>query len=99
MATAAKTGPVNMHEAKSRLSQLVEAVESGREAEIVIARNGKPAARIVPLAPETPKRRRPGFGFARGEFHFNDGASDALDAEIERLFEESADPYGEKLPE
>ena len=33
---------VNMLEAKSHLSRLVDAVESGAEAEIVIARNGKP---------------------------------------------------------
>ncbi|MDZ4842670.1 MAG: type II toxin-antitoxin system Phd/YefM family antitoxin [Hyphomicrobium aestuarii] len=40
---------VNMLEAKSNLSRLVEAVESGAEREIVIARNGKPAARLVPI--------------------------------------------------
>ena len=40
---------VNMHEAKSSLSRLVEAVESGAESEIIIARNGKPAARLVPV--------------------------------------------------
>ena len=44
---------VNMLEAKTQLSKLVEAVESGAEAEIVIARNGKPAARLVPI--EQPK--------------------------------------------
>ena len=99
MATAAKTGPVNMHEAKSRLSQLVEAVESGREAEIVIARNGKPAARLVPigpLAPDKPKRRQ--LGMASHLINFNAELSDSLDEEITRLFEEGADPYGEKLP-
>ena len=34
-------------EAKSNLSRLIAAVESGRESEIVIARNGKPAAKLV----------------------------------------------------
>ena len=38
---------VNMLDAKTRLSRLVEAVESGAETEIIIARNGKPAAVIV----------------------------------------------------
>lgn len=33
---------VNMHDAKSRLSSLVEAIELGRESEVVIARNGHP---------------------------------------------------------
>ncbi len=36
-----------MHEAKTKLSQLVERAESGEE--IVIARNGKPVARLVPV--------------------------------------------------
>ena len=37
-----------MHEAKTKLSQLVERAEAGEE--IVIARNGKPVARLVPIA-------------------------------------------------
>jgi prevent-host-death family protein len=37
-----------MHEAKTTLSQLVERAESGED--IVIARNGKPVARLVPIA-------------------------------------------------
>jgi len=36
---------VNMHEAKTRLSELVAAAETGEE--VVIARNGTPAARLV----------------------------------------------------
>ena len=56
---------VNMLEAKSTLSRLVEAVESGREREILIARNGKPAARLVAIAPAPAGRR---IGVARGKF-------------------------------
>ena len=37
---------VNMHEAKTHLSRLVERVEAGEE--IVIARAGRPVARLVP---------------------------------------------------
>jgi prevent-host-death family protein len=37
---------VGMHEAKTKLSQLVERVEAGED--VVIARNGKPVARLVP---------------------------------------------------
>jgi prevent-host-death family protein len=37
-----------MHEAKTKLSQLVERAEAGEE--IVIARNGTPVARLVPIA-------------------------------------------------
>lgn len=39
---------IGMHEAKTKLSQLVERAESGED--IVIARNGKPAVRLVPVA-------------------------------------------------
>ena len=56
---------VNMLEAKSSLSRLVEAVESGEDSEIIIARNGKPAARIVPLKN---KQTGPRLGIAAGKF-------------------------------
>lgn len=57
---------VNMLDAKTRLSQLVEAVESGAEAEILIARNGRPAARLVSLSKAASPR--PQLGVARGRF-------------------------------
>ena len=47
---------VNMHEAKTRLSELVEQAAAGEE--IVISRAGKPRARLVPLKPVT--KRKPG---------------------------------------
>ncbi len=40
---------VNILEAKNQLSKLVKAAAAGRE--IVIARNGKPMAKLVPIAP------------------------------------------------
>jgi len=40
---------VNMLQAKSSLSRLVEAIEQGQAREIVIARNGRPAAKLVPM--------------------------------------------------
>jgi prevent-host-death family protein len=39
--------PVNIHEAKTHFSRLIERVERGEE--VVIARGGKPVARLVPL--------------------------------------------------
>ncbi len=48
---------VNIHEAKTRLSQLLAQLDDGEE--IVIARAGKPIARLVPLV-ERPARRHPG---------------------------------------
>jgi antitoxin (DNA-binding transcriptional repressor) of toxin-antitoxin stability system len=41
----------NLLEAKSSLSRLVESVQSGKEPEVIIARGGVPAARLVPLRP------------------------------------------------
>jgi prevent-host-death family protein len=56
---------VNMLEAKTHLSRLVDAVQSGAEKEIIIARNGKPAAKLVPIETK-PKTRR--LGLLNGQF-------------------------------
>ncbi|RLD98496.1 MAG: type II toxin-antitoxin system prevent-host-death family antitoxin [Aquificota bacterium] len=48
---------VNMHEAKTRLSQLVEEVLEGKE--VIIARAGKPVAKLVPYSPQK-RERTPG---------------------------------------
>lgn len=45
---------VNVYEAKTQLSKLLEQVEAGHE--IVIARNGRPVARLVPLQRTRPDR-------------------------------------------
>lgn len=42
---------VNVHEAKTNLSKLLEAVENGED--IIIARNGKPAARLAKFEEQT----------------------------------------------
>ncbi|MGH3978459.1 MAG: type II toxin-antitoxin system Phd/YefM family antitoxin [Pseudonocardiaceae bacterium] len=44
---------VNVYEAKTQLSKLLEQVEAGDE--VVIARNGKPVARLVPLQRTAPR--------------------------------------------
>ncbi len=57
----------NMLEAKTKLSKLVEAIETGKETEIILARNGKPVARLVKLEEpvvDTSKR----LGIAEGMF-------------------------------
>jgi prevent-host-death family protein len=48
---------VNTHEAKSRLSELIREAEQGRE--VIVARNGRPVAKIIPWPPSRP-RRTPG---------------------------------------
>lgn len=52
---------VNLHEAKTHLSELVGAAAAGEE--IVIAKAGKPLARLVPLEKAEP--RRPGLAKGR----------------------------------
>ena len=52
---------VNIHEAKTQLSRLLEA--AGRGEDVIIARNGQPVARLVPYAVA---RRRPGAARGRG---------------------------------
>lgn len=76
---------VNMLEAKTSLSRLVEAVESGAEKEIIIARNGKPAAKLVPLDAAPKKKRR--LGALAGKYPPMDFEGfQAMDAEIEAMF-------------
>ena len=53
---------VNVHEAKTQLSRLLAEVEQGGE--VVIARAGKPVARLVPFREEAP--RTPGVWRGRG---------------------------------
>ena len=72
---------VNMFEAKSNLSRLVEAVESGAEPEIVIARNGRPAARLVPVAKAAGRR----IGVAKGRFE-TPAPDPAVEEAAARLF-------------
>jgi prevent-host-death family protein len=46
---------VNIHAAKTNLSRLIDAVEAGEE--IVIARAGRPVARLVPVEAKAPGRK------------------------------------------
>ena len=73
---------VNMLQAKTSLSRLVEAIEQGQEREIVIARNGRPAAKLVPMdfAPEGKR-----IGVAKGLFEVPDSI-DAHNNEVSQLF-------------
>lgn len=72
---------VNMLQAKSSLSRLVEAIEQGREREIVIARNGRPAAKLVPINTKPTGKR---IGVAKGKFKVPDSI-DKHNAEVARM--------------
>lgn len=71
-----------MLQAKSSLSRLVEDIEQGKEREIIIARNGRPAAKLVPLDESGSGLR---IGVAKGAFEVPDSI-DACNAEVARLF-------------
>ena len=49
---------VNVHEAKTQFSRLLEQAHAGQE--IILAKAGKPYARLVPLAPDGVAARKPG---------------------------------------
>ena len=72
---------VNIHEAKTHLSRLVAAIKAGSEAEIIIAQNGIPAARLVPIG----KKPDIKWGLAKGKFKVP-ADIDGLNPEIAALF-------------
>ncbi len=76
---------VNIFQAKTNLSKLVELVETGQEKEIIIARNGRPVVRIAPLEAK-PNRVR--LGLAKGMFEVPEEDPE-LDRQIAEMF------YGE----
>ena len=72
---------VNIHEAKTHLSKLLERVALGEE--VIIAKAGKPVAKLVSISTK-PKKRI--IGSAKGEFVVPDDFDDPLPKEIEDLF-------------
>ena len=73
---------VQLHEAKARLSELVDRAQSGEE--VVISRHGKAVAKLVGYAP---KRARRLGGVLRGKIKFRKGWDDPLPEEILAYFE------------
>jgi prevent-host-death family protein len=77
---------INIHEAKTHLSRLVEKAAKGEP--FIIAKAGKPMVKVVPLeAMDNPKPKR--LGFMRGRIKIPDDFDTMLQDEIERMF------YGE----
>jgi len=71
---------VNVYEAKTKLSQLIERAMSGEE--VVIAKAGKPMVKLVRI--ETPPKRR--LGMARGSVTYTEGWDAPMtDAEYEEF--------------
>lgn len=73
---------VNIFQAKTELSKLISLLENEAEDEIVIARNGKPVARILPWVGKGADKR---IGVAKGLFVVPDDF-DALDEAVGSLF-------------
>ena len=66
---------VNVHEAKTQLSKLLDAVQSGGE--VVIAKSGTPIARLVPYTP--PKRKITPPGAMKGQIWIGGDFDEPLD--------------------
>ena len=73
---------VNVHAAKSQLSRLLDAVAAGEE--VIIAKAGKPVARLVPLEGEKGLRK---LGMLAGKLHVPDDFDDPLPDDIIADFE------------
>ena len=72
---------VNVHHAKTHLSKLISAAESGEE--VIIARNGKPAVKMVPVHAAARKPRRELWGAWEGKIaRPSDAEWKAMDKEI-----------------
>lgn len=77
------TKTLSLYDAKTNLSALVEEAAAGEE--IVIAKNGKPRARLVALAAE-PKRPRP-FGLYKGRIRYSEDLDAPWPEDIRRALE------------
>jgi prevent-host-death family protein len=66
---------VNIHQAKTHLSRLIDKVANGTEKEIVIAKSGKPKAKLVPFDDKPVKRLR---GIMKGKIKISKNFEDPL---------------------
>ena len=71
---------ISVHEAKTKLSKLLDLVEDGEE--VVIRRHGRAVAQLVPARPSRPSP----LGAMRGEFEMVDGWERALTDEEAEAF-------------
>lgn len=78
---------VNMHEAKTHLSKLVENAAKGEP--FIIARAGKPLVKVTMLEGETPRR----MGFLAGQYSIPDDFDSIGAEEIRDLFEGREDHF------
>ena len=79
----------NLYDAKTRLSELVDRAAAGEE--IVIAKNGKPLAKLGPLPAEKPSRSPGGW---EGAVWIGDDFDGPLPDDIQRAFEGQTETDG-----
>ena len=72
---------VNVYEAKTQLSKLLDAVERGED--VVIARAGRP---VADLKPHQPRHRPVVIGGLADAIDYDDADFDQLDPDIQRMF-------------
>ena len=77
-----RSGRINIHDAKTHFSKLVERVEAGEE--LVIARAGRPVARLVPFRAKRMKRK---LGALRGKIVMTPDFDAPLPPDIQRYFD------------
>jgi prevent-host-death family protein len=75
---------VNIHEAKTHFSSLVERVESGET--VIIARRGKPVVKLVAVEEATPVQRKRRLGFMKGQIKVPDDFDRMFEDEIAEMF-------------
>jgi prevent-host-death family protein len=73
---------INIHEAKTHLSRIVDEVAAG--AEVIIAKAGKPMARLSPIVPASRPKK---LGLLKGRIKVPDDFNTPLDEEIVADFE------------
>jgi prevent-host-death family protein len=76
------TTVVNVHQAKTHLSRLLDEVSAG--AEVVIAKAGRPVARLVPMEPVVRKKK---LGLLKGKIAVPDDLDAPLPPEVLAEFE------------
>ena len=75
---------INIHEAKTHLSRLVEEASQGKS--FIIAKAGKPLVKVTPLSEKEQKDEQK-LGFMKGELVVPDDFDSMGESEINRLFE------------
>jgi prevent-host-death family protein len=73
---------INIHQAKTHLSRLVEEVANGEP--FIIAKAGKPIAQVIPIKDAAKPKRR--IGFMKGQYTVPDDIKTPFAAEIEEMF-------------